>query len=92
MNHKNGVWFAEVNLNERKHKMSLIGFDIFYHRLNKEMTLDVTCGQKFESFNLIEVLELSSHNKDKAQLLNALEDYCKQLKDELLEEAYQEAL
>lgn len=70
----------------------MIGFDIFYHRLNKEMTLDVTCGAHFESFSLIEVIELSSHNKDKAKLLEVLKEYCGQLERELEEEAYVEAL
>jgi len=79
----------------------MIGFDIFYHRLNKEMTLDVTYSNLkrdpdgdsgFESFTFMEVLDFSVHHKDKAHLLRELEEYCERLKRDLEEEAYTEAL
>jgi len=77
----------------------MIGFDIFYHKLNKEMTLDVTYStlkrdsdSDFESFTFMEVLDFSVHNKDKAYLLRELEDYCGRLRSDLENEAYQEGL
>lgn len=70
----------------------MFGFDIFYHKLNKEITLDVTYKDKFEQFSLIELIDKSVHNKDKVKLLDELRDYCDSLEKELEEDAFLESV